>query len=62
MASCYDSGDESSGSIRCGEFFDKLEDLQATEEGLCVMGSVCYKRAVLSRILHQISDECLVSY
>jgi hypothetical protein len=24
MAGCYDSGDEPSGSIKCGEFFDKL--------------------------------------
>ena len=66
MAGCYDSGDEPSGSINCEEFFDKLEDLQASEEGLCAVESVCYKRAIRSStaviFFPQISDECFVSY
>jgi hypothetical protein len=37
VASFCECGNDSSGSIRCGEFFDVAQDLLVYQEGLCSM-------------------------
>jgi len=37
MAGTYEYGDELSGSIKCREFLDKLQNQLASQEGLCAM-------------------------
>jgi len=35
MAGTCEYGDELSGSIKCGDFLDKLQNQLASQEGLC---------------------------
>ena len=37
MAGTCEYGDEASGSIKCGEFLDQLQNQLASQEGLCSM-------------------------
>jgi len=37
MAGTCEYGDEPSGSIKCGEFLDQLQNQLASQEGLCSM-------------------------
>ena len=37
MTGTYEYGNEVSGSIKCGEFLDKLQNQLASQEGLCSM-------------------------
>jgi len=37
MVDTCEYGDESSGSIKCGEFLDLLQNQFASQEGLCSM-------------------------
>ena len=37
MAGTCEYGDEHSGSIKCGEFLDWLQNQLASQEGLCSM-------------------------
>ena len=37
LAGTCEYGDEPSGSIKCGEFFDNLQNQIASQEGLCSM-------------------------
>ena len=37
MAGCCVYGDESSGSVKCGEFLEYLRTFLASQEGLCSM-------------------------
>jgi hypothetical protein len=37
VASSYEDGDEPLGSIKCGEFLDKLSILLVSQGGLCSM-------------------------
>jgi hypothetical protein len=42
MAGCCEHGNEPSVSIKCGEIFDWLSVLLASQEGLCSMALVSY--------------------
>jgi hypothetical protein len=42
VAGSFEHGNEPSGSIKCGEFFDWLSVLLASQEGLCSMELVSY--------------------
>ena len=44
MAGTCEYGDEPSGSIKCGEFFDWLQKKLASQEGLC-----CIERVSVSQ-------------
>ena len=37
MVGTCEYGDELSGSIKCGEFLDQLQNQLASQEGLCTM-------------------------
>ena len=37
MVGACEYGDEPSGSIKCGEFLDQLQNQLASQEGLCCM-------------------------
>jgi len=37
MSGTCEHGDELSGSIKCGEFLDSLQNQLASQEGLCSM-------------------------
>ena len=37
VAGIYEYGDEPSGSVKCGEIFDYLQNQLASQEGLCSM-------------------------
>jgi hypothetical protein len=37
MAGTCECGNELSGSIKCGEFLDELQNQLASQEGLCCM-------------------------
>ena len=37
VAGTCEYGDESSGSVKCGEFLDQLQNRLASQEGLCSM-------------------------
>jgi len=37
MAGICEYGDELSGSIKCGEFLDQLQNQLVSQEGLCCM-------------------------
>ena len=41
MAGTCEYGNELSGSIKCGEFLDLLQNQLASQEGLCAMEQVC---------------------
>jgi len=66
MAECYDSGDEPSGSIKCGEFFDKLRTVNLFRKDCAAWSQSVingpYSVALQSLCFPYISDECLVSY
>jgi hypothetical protein len=42
VAGSCEHGNEPSGSIKCGEFLDKLSVLLASQEGLCSMDLVSW--------------------
>ena len=41
MSGACEYGNELSGSIKCGEFLDQLQNQLASQEGLCSMEYVC---------------------
>ena len=59
MAGTCEYGDEPSGSIKCGEFLDQLQNQSASQEGLCSMeqASKSARCVVTSPLIRRIQKE-----
>jgi hypothetical protein len=60
VAGPCEHGNEPSGSIKCGEFLDKLSVLLASQEGLCFMELVSI--VMLSNYLEMCASVLLSKY